>query len=378
MASSEPIPSVLRDTVPLRRIADQAPTAIRRPNDWAQLAADLITIVMGFLFLPPLFARTFPYHLSAHEVTSSIVSALMIGTICAFTGAYSRSETPLNIGNSVGLVKGLCCTAILMIAAEVHSPGSHAITGVTLFPIIATLLVAQRETIGSLDRRNTRALLYVPFGDAQQKQITRLSAIDGERLVGTVPAGPPGYLLKRTADVCGASALILLLSPLFLVVALAIRCESSGPILLRQRRIGRHGRPFYMWKLRSMYADAPRYARSPMSDADPRLTRVGRLIRRFSIDEIPQLLNVFAGNMSLVGPRPEMPFIVATYGSYERLRLSATPGMTGLWQISPARAMPIHENVHLDLFYIQHQSIFLDIAIMLRTVTATVRGIGAA
>jgi lipopolysaccharide/colanic/teichoic acid biosynthesis glycosyltransferase len=108
------------------------------------------------------------------------------------------------------------------------------------------------------------------------------------------------------------------------------------------------------------------------------LTSLGRALRRFSIDEIPQLINVLMGDMSLVGPRPEMPFIVKTYDARQRLRLHARPGITGLWQVSPARARPIHESVELDLYYIQNRNIFLDLAILLRTVTAVVRGIGAA
>jgi lipopolysaccharide/colanic/teichoic acid biosynthesis glycosyltransferase len=132
-----------------------------------------------------------------------------------------------------------------------------------------------------------------------------------------------------------------------------------------------------MWKFRSMYVDVARYARSPVCDSDPRLTRLGRGLRRLSIDELPQLLNVLKGDMSLVGPRPEMPFIVRDYTAFERLRLNATPGITGLWQISPARALPIHQHLELDLFYIEHRSFFLDTAIMLRTIAAIVRGVGA-
>jgi lipopolysaccharide/colanic/teichoic acid biosynthesis glycosyltransferase len=127
-----------------------------------------------------------------------------------------------------------------------------------------------------------------------------------------------------------------------------------------------------------MRKDAPHYERSPLSDADVRLTRVGRVIRRFSIDELPQLINVLRGEMSLVGPRPEMPFIVDQYGPFERRRLLVRPGITGLWQISPARAQPIHESMEYDLYYIHRHNIFLDVAILLRTVTAVVRGIGAA
>jgi lipopolysaccharide/colanic/teichoic acid biosynthesis glycosyltransferase len=186
-----------------------------------------------------------------------------------------------------------------------------------------------------------------------------------------------GDLLKRAIDLVAAAILLALATPLFACVAVLIKIDSRGPVFVRQRRIGRCGVPFLMWKFRSMYPSAARYERSPVSDADPRLTRFGRALRRLSIDELPQLLNVIRGDMSLVGPRPEMPFIVAKYGPRERLRLNATPGITGLWQISPARAMPIHTNLVFDLFYIENRNLFLDIAILLRTITAVVRGIGA-
>jgi lipopolysaccharide/colanic/teichoic acid biosynthesis glycosyltransferase len=126
-----------------------------------------------------------------------------------------------------------------------------------------------------------------------------------------------------------------------------------------------------------MRTDVPEYEASPRSGVDDRLTRVGRLIRRLSVDEMPQLVNVLKGDMSLVGPRPEMPFIVARYYSAHRERLVARPGITGLWQISPARAFPIHENLQYDLHYIRNQNLFLDCAIILRTVTAVFRGVGA-
>jgi exopolysaccharide biosynthesis polyprenyl glycosylphosphotransferase len=185
-------------------------------------------------------------------------------------------------------------------------------------------------------------------------------------------------VVKRVADLALCVPGLVLSLPLFLVTSIVIKLDSDGPVFFRQDRIGKDGRVFRLWKFRSMRKDAPHYERSPLSDADARLTRVGRVIRRFSIDELPQLINVLRGEMSLVGPRPEMPFIVDQYGPLERRRLLARPGITGLWQISPARAMPIHENMEYDLYYIHRQNIFLDLAILLRTVTAVVRGIGAA
>jgi lipopolysaccharide/colanic/teichoic acid biosynthesis glycosyltransferase len=141
--------------------------------------------------------------------------------------------------------------------------------------------------------------------------------------------------------------------------------------------VGKDGKEFLLWKFRSMKVDVPRYEVSPQSSTDCRLTRVGRLIRRLSIDEIPQLVNVVKGEMSLVGPRPEMPFIVDSYDSIEYGRFIVRPGITGLWQISPARAFPIHDNLQYDLHYIQNQNLLFDCAIMLRTIAAVVHGIGA-
>jgi lipopolysaccharide/colanic/teichoic acid biosynthesis glycosyltransferase len=126
-----------------------------------------------------------------------------------------------------------------------------------------------------------------------------------------------------------------------------------------------------------MRTDVPAYEASPRSVVDGRLTRIGRLIRRLSLDEMPQLINVLKGEMSLVGPRPEMPFIVARYLPVEWERLIVRPGITGLWQISPARAFPIHENLQYDLHYIRNQNFFLDFAILLRTIAAVIHGVGA-
>lgn len=184
-------------------------------------------------------------------------------------------------------------------------------------------------------------------------------------------------ILKRSCDVIGSMLFLIMLFPLFLVVAILIKLDSPGPVFFRHYRVGKDSKHFVLWKFRSMRTDVPVYATSPRSGEDGRLTRIGRIIRRLSVDELPQLINVLKGEMSLVGPRPEMPFIVACYHSAERERLSARPGITGLWQISPARAFPIHENLHYDLHYIRNQNFFLDCAIILRTISAVIHGVGA-
>ncbi len=194
------------------------------------------------------------------------------------------------------------------------------------------------------------------------------------------PIGPRAQFtqLKRLIDLVVGSCLLIVALPIGVLISAAVKYDSRGPIFFRQERIGKDGQPFELLKFRTMHTWSPKYHRSPSSTFDARITRIGGLLRRLSLDELPQLLNVLKGDMSLVGPRPEMPFIVEQYSDAASARLAVLPGITGLWQISRARSLPIHHNLHYDLFYIERRSIFLDAAILLRTVGAVVRGIGAA
>ncbi len=212
----------------------------------------------------------------------------------------------------------------------------------------------------------------------RQTKWLRLATLDASTI--TIDAQYPqrgGEVLKRCIDVIVALILLIVLMPAIIIVAALIRLESSGPAGFRHNRVGEGGKEFELWKFRSMRIDALKYERSPTSSADSRLTRIGRAIRRVSLDEIPQLVNVLKGEMSLVGPRPEMAFIVNQYTVLERRRLAVKPGITGLWQISSGRAAPIHHNLQYDLYYIQNKNVLLDIAILLRTISAVVRGLGA-
>ena len=183
--------------------------------------------------------------------------------------------------------------------------------------------------------------------------------------------------LKRAFDLCASALLLILLFPLLAIMALLIKIDSTGPAIFRQKRTGRGGREFVLYKLRTMDNQAPPYAPTPSSQDDPRITRLGRFLRRTSLDELPQLVNVLKGDMSLVGPRPEMPFIVAIYNERQRQRLNVKPGITGLWQISEDRAFQIHENLEYDLYYVENRSFFLDLAILIQTFFSALRGIGA-
>lgn len=180
-------------------------------------------------------------------------------------------------------------------------------------------------------------------------------------------------ITKRMFDLILSSLLLVALGPLLLLIALLVRLDSPGPALFIQKRVGRNGELFNIYKFRSMYASTPKYDFSPMRSNDPRITRIGRFIRRTSLDELPQLINVILGNMSLVGPRPEMPFIVQDHISKHKQRVQVTPGITGLWQLSADRAFPIHENVQYDLYYIRNRGFFLDIAILIHTLFFAIR-----
>lgn len=180
---------------------------------------------------------------------------------------------------------------------------------------------------------------------------------------------------KRSFDLLVGTLLLALTLPAWVVIALWIRLTSPGPIFFRQQRTGQNGKPFNMLKFRSMYVDAPVYAASPQDSADRRITPAGRILRKTSLDELPQLLNVLKGDMSLVGPRPEMPFVTRDYGEVERVRLEVPQGLTGFWQLSADRKYSIHESIEYDLYYIENRGFFLDLAIILHTVLFAMRGI---
>ncbi len=200
--------------------------------------------------------------------------------------------------------------------------------------------------------------------------------------------------VKRALDVLAALLIIFAVLPAGLLVALLVACSSPGPVLFRQRRIGMHGRTFTLLKFRTMYHGAPcsaheaYYARLIEGTAeatsntfklrnDPRVTPVGRCLRHLSLDELPQLINVLRGEMSLVGPRPPLPYEVDQYGARELGRLSVTPGLTGLWQVSGRAALNFQQMIDLDLTYIERWSLWLDLKILARTPLAVLTGRGA-
>lgn len=235
---------------------------------------------------------------------------------------------------------------------------------------------------------------------AQMIVVPTLTDIAAERIDVRPVAGMPlvfvdtpralqaGSWGKRIFDLVGSSVAIVLASPLMLAIALAIRIEDGAPVLFRQRRTGLKGQEFDCFKFRSMVVDAEARLREleARNEAagvlfklrdDPRITKVGRLLRRFSLDELPQLLNVWTGRMSLVGPRPALPAEVARYQQHVLRRLDVRPGMTGLWQVSGRSELSWDDTVRYDLYYVDNWSMLQDLAILARTLGAVMRGRGA-
>jgi exopolysaccharide biosynthesis polyprenyl glycosylphosphotransferase len=207
---------------------------------------------------------------------------------------------------------------------------------------------------------------------ADQLELNDLAAVPFLRRSPFNPIHPMDPV-KRLLDLMLSGALLVVTAPLLLIVSLLIRADSKGPALFRQIRIGRGGRSFEILKLRTMYVESNRFADSPSDDSDPRVTRIGRWLRASGIDELPQLINVFRGEMSMVGPRPEMPYIVDQYTELEQTRLLVKPGITGLWQLGADRKAQIHHNLEYDIYYVRNRSPLLDTLILLETVILTFR-----
>ncbi len=184
-------------------------------------------------------------------------------------------------------------------------------------------------------------------------------------------------MTRRLIDIAVSAALLALTSPLLAAAMVAVRLESGGPALYRQRRIGRGGQPFDMLKLRTMVDGAEHIgAGLAIDEHDARITRVGGLLRRTSLDELPNLLNVLRGEMSLIGPRPTVPVQVQQYTPRQRGRLAIRPGITGWAQVNGRASLPWSERIELDLYYIEHRSPALDARILLRTPALVLGGTG--
>lgn len=222
------------------------------------------------------------------------------------------------------------------------------------------------------------------------KNQLQVEELNGIPLLSTRELSIQGWnlVIKRATDLAITAIVGVLLLPLLALIALAIRLDSAGPIIYRQSRIGKNGQPFTCHKFRSMVSDADelRNTIAKLNEAtgplfkvrnDPRQTRVGRFLRRYSLDELPQLYNVLRGEMSLIGPRPNLPYEVEQYQEWHKKRLGVSPGITGLWQVSGRSDLTFDEMVLLDIYYVENWSLALDLHILLRSFPAVIQARGA-
>ncbi len=245
------------------------------------------------------------------------------------------------------------------------------------------------SVMSQCEQANTRVRI-VP--DLFQMAFSRVAVdnLNGIPLLGTKEPVLRDWqvLFKRFLDVFIASLALVVFSPLFLLIAIAIRLDSPGPVIFKQKRVGRNGVEFTCFKFRSMFCDAEskvdllreqNEATGPLFKMrnDPRMTRVGRFLRRTSMDELPQFWNVLKGEMSVIGPRPALPSEVKEYAPWHRRRLEVPPGITGLWQVSGRSDLTFDEMVLLDVYYIENWSPFLDLRILLKTIPTVILGSGA-
>ncbi len=246
-----------------------------------------------------------------------------------------------------------------------------------------------QQLVYTCEQKQIRAQIVPDYFHLTKNQV-QVEDFNGIPLLSTRDLSIQGwnYIVKRTVDILLSALTVLLAWPVMAAIALAIRLDSPGAIIYQQTRIGKNGKPFACYKFRSMVADADarRHEIDSFNEAsgplfkmrnDPRQTRVGRLIRRLSLDELPQIYNVMRGEMSIVGPRPNLPSEVDAYEEWHKKRLAASPGITGLWQVSGRSDLTFDEMVLLDIYYVENWSLALDLHILLRSVPAVLRARGA-
>ncbi len=231
--------------------------------------------------------------------------------------------------------------------------------------------------INSISSRYNKPLNFLPSIDSFINDPGKLKVHAGIPLISSRFQPQTLFYLagKRFLDILFSLLGLIFSIPVWIIVSLLIKKDSNGPVIFKHDRVGLNGNHFPLYKFRSMYTDSPKYAHCPTRGNDPRITKIGKWLRKTSLDELPQLFNVLMGHMSMVGPRPEMPFIVDNYNFIEQKRLLIKPGLTGLWQISPHRSYEISHNLEYDFYYIENQGFVLDIVILILTSFFAIRGL---
>jgi exopolysaccharide biosynthesis polyprenyl glycosylphosphotransferase len=319
----------------------------------------------------------------AGEVGRTVMRTLVAQPDLGYEIVGFLDDDPAKGTSSIGRFKGLGGLDRLSLLIQDEAIDEVIITLPWQYhrKIMAIMAQCERENI---------AARIVP--DLFQMTLSRMSVTEmgGIPLIGIKrePISPVALIVKRVVDVAFALCLLIFTAPLMGLIVLVIKLDSPGPVLFRQARVGKAGRPFTLYKFRSMAVGAEEQkellrnlneADGPLFKikADPRVTRLGRFLRRLSLDELPQFYNVLRGDMSIIGPRPALAEEVAQYQPWHMRRLEIAPGITGLWQVSGRSELPFDEMALLDIYYVEQWSPALDLKILLRTIPTVLFGDGA-
>jgi exopolysaccharide biosynthesis polyprenyl glycosylphosphotransferase len=357
--------------------------------------------MMLFLFLPAMLARVAIFRqIAGSEEPISSVLIVGVGPIGRLTAQDLRQRGRCKVVGHLRLA-GESDKDVALLARNSSCEVLGAATEIE--PLLCTHAVDEVYIAGNVRKHGdemqeavrTCEKFGVPFAlPAYAFRLERAQAVD-ERAISdgylhyqTRPARPSQEAMKRLFDIAISALVLWLLLPLMLVVIVLIKLTSRGPVFFRQRRVGLNGREFAMLKFRSMVVNAELLKESLARENeqvgpvfkmrnDPRVTRIGRFIRKYSIDELPQFVNVLRGDMSIVGPRPPVPAEVAQYQAWQRRRLSVRPGLTCIWQVSGRNQISFEDWMYLDMQYIDHWSLARDFNLIFRTVPVVISGRGA-
>ncbi len=321
--------------------------------------------------------------IGAGEVGRAVIRNLIAQPDLGYRVIGFLDDDPAKGAADIGPIKALGNLDNLPSAIQEHAIDQVIITLPWQYHHKTVRLVAESEQAG-VRARVVPDLFQLSLGG------TDVEAVNGIPLISIKQTTLTGFnlALKRAVDLMICVLGMIVLSPIWLLISVAIKLDSPGPVFFRQERIGRHGKPFIVYKFRSMYQDAEarveqlraqNEADGPLFKIrdDPRRTRVGRFIRRTSLDELPQLINILRGEMSVVGPRPGLQSEVEQYQPWHRKRLEVQPGLTGLWQVSGRSNLTFDEMVMLDIYYAENWSLGLDFRLILRTIPQFIFGNGA-
>ena len=335
----------------------------------------IITIPIAVIFsrlLTQLIEAKLFYNINQENIL--VFGAGKVGN--AFVSAVSKlSSSPLKI---IGFIDDRKNINLKTINNKPILGGLNDLESIIVNHKIDHIIIAIKEPnpkknliLKDIAERYDVSLSFHPTKKLFEKNPYKLEDIAGlpllSRTKDSLSEKPFYNLFKRIFDIFVSFIVLIISLPIWILSGIAIKVNDGGPIFFKQTRIGAHEKPFTIFKFRSMKISSKKYEHCPIDGNDPRITKVGTWLRKFSIDELPQLINVLKGDMSLVGPRPEMPFIVDTYDNYEKKRFSVLPGITGLWQVSPARKAEIHDNPEYDILYIEQRDLSLDLLILILT-----------